>query len=223
MPNFEIVIEKAPKKPEAAGGKKEESKKDVKKDVKKAEKPKQEKKKEAAPKKEVAKPAPVEKKASAIIETGNWTAPQFYDLKTELVNSKDLKATLSSLFSAERWDDKAISFWLLQYEKYNAKEGAEVHICNNMLGGFIQRIDDKLRPHSIGTFGVYGEPGELEQFSVMLYRGAEIPPQMLEHPQFEYWKKTKLDVSKDANQELILNYLTTKEDGVVQNRKVQSW
>ena len=221
MPNFEIVIEKAPKKPDAAaGGKKEENKKDAKK----AEKPKQEKKKEA-PKKEAAKKetAPVEKKPAGIVETGKWTAPQFYDLKTEIVNSKDLKGTLSSLFSAERWDDKAISFWLLQYEKYNAKEGAEVHICNNLLGGFIQRIDEKLRPHSIGTFGVYGQPGELEQFAVMLYRGAEIPPQMLDHPQFEYWKKTKLDVSKAENQELILNYLTTKEDGVVQNRTVQSW
>jgi hypothetical protein len=38
---------------------------------------------------------------------------------------------------------------------------------------------------------------------------------MFDHPQFEYWKKTKLDVSKNENQEIILNYLTTKEDGVV--------
>lgn len=45
-----------------------------------------------------------------------------------------------------------------------------------MLNGFIQRIDEKLRPHSIGCFGVYGEPGTLEQFGVMLWRGAEIPP-----------------------------------------------
>ena len=129
MPNFELVIEKAPKKPEAAkkpeAGKKEESKKggDAKKvDAKKADKPKQEKKKEA-PKKEAAKPAPV---AAPVV--AKWTPPElkfvFYDFKTELCNSKDIKTTLEKLYSAEMWDEKGLSFWLLQYEKFNEKEGA---------------------------------------------------------------------------------------------------
>jgi len=60
------------------------------------------------------------------------------------------------------WDDKGLSFWLIQYEKFSDKEGAETHVCNNMLNGFIQRMDEKIRPHSIGSFGVYGEPGSLE-------------------------------------------------------------
>ena len=50
-----------------------------------------------------------------------------------------------------------------------------------MLNGFIQRIDDKIRPHAIGSFGVYGAEGSLEQFGIMLFRGAEIPPMMMEH------------------------------------------
>lgn len=97
------------------------------------------------------------------------------------------------------WDNNGLSFWLLQYEKFNEKEGKEIHVCNNMLNGFIQRMDDKVRPHSIGCFGIYGNPGTLEQFGIMLWRGSEIPPIMKEHPSIDYWKKTKLDVSKKEN------------------------
>jgi len=57
-----------------------------------------------------------------------WTPPElkfaFYDFKTELCNSKDMKATLEKLYSTEMWDDKGLSIWLLQYEKFNEKEGA---------------------------------------------------------------------------------------------------
>ena len=95
---------------------------------------------------------------------------------------------------AADWDEKALGFWLVQYEKYDKSEGEKLHVCNNMLNGFIQRIDEKLRKHSLGTFGVYGDEGELEQFGLMLWRGSEIPVPMVEHPQFEYWNKKKLDV-----------------------------
>jgi hypothetical protein len=58
-----------------------------------------------------------------------------------------------------------------------------------MLNGFIQRIDEKLRRHSLGSFGVYGEEPDLEQFGLVLWRGAEIPAPMKDHPQFEYFSK----------------------------------
>lgn len=89
-----------------------------------------------------------------------------------------------------------------------------------MLNGFIQRIDDKLRNFSLGCFGVYGEPGSLEQIGMMIWRGNELPPPMLEHPQFEYWEKKKLDVTSEADQKLIHAYFTTKEDGNVEGRVV---
>ena len=92
------------------------------------------------------------------------------------------------------WDDKSLSFWLLQYQKYDKSEGSKLHVTNNMLNGFIQRVDDKLRPHSLGVFGVYGDEPELEQIGLMLWRGSEIPAPMKDHPQFEYWTKKKLDV-----------------------------
>jgi hypothetical protein len=51
-----------------------------------------------------------------------------------------------------------------------------------MLNGFIQRIDEKLRRHSLGSFGIYGEEPELEQFGLILWRGEDIPAPMKEHP-----------------------------------------
>jgi hypothetical protein len=86
----------------------------------------------------------------------------FYDFKTLFVNSSDKQETLQKLYSDEMWDDNNLSFWLLQYQKYDQSEGAKLHLANNMLNGFMQRIDDKLRPHSLGVFGVYGDEPELE-------------------------------------------------------------
>mmetsp|Transcript_16415 Transcript_16415/g.27810 ORF Transcript_16415/g.27810 Transcript_16415/m.27810 type:complete len:100 (-) Transcript_16415:73-372(-) len=95
-----------------------------------------------------------------------------------------------------------------------------------MLNGFIQRMDEKLRRHSIGSFGVYGEEGELEQIGVMLWRGSELPEPMIEHPQFEYWNKRKLDVSNPRHQDTIISYLTTNDQDPaarVDDRAIQSW
>ena len=207
-PVFELKIEKKEEKKAAQAPAKEvkkEGKKDTKKEQKKPEKPAP----VAEPKKEV-----------------NWESSlpvlkfDFYDFKTLFVNAPDKSVALANLCSADMWDDKALAFWLIQYQKYDKSEGEKTHICNNMLNGFIQRIDEKLRRHSLGCFGVYGDEPELEQFGVMLWRGEDIPEPMKEHPQFEYWSKKKLDVKKD--QALILEYLTTKE-GKVDGRSVQSW
>lgn len=43
------------------------------------------------------------------------------------------------------------------------------------MNGFIQRIDDKLRKHSLGAMGVYGEEPKLEIKGVFIWRGTEIP------------------------------------------------
>jgi hypothetical protein len=130
---------------------------------------------------------------------------------------------LETLWSADKWDDKALSFWLLSYEKFSAKEGEKVHVNNNMLNGFIQRMDDKVRKHSLGAFGVYGDEPNLEQIGVMLWRGSEVPAILDDHPSIEYWKKQKLDVKKPADKKLIHDYLTTSEEGTVDGKKVQSY
>jgi len=44
---------------------------------------------------------------------------------------------LEKLWGNDYWDDKALSFWLLNYQKYSPKEGEKLHVNNNMLNGFI--------------------------------------------------------------------------------------
>jgi len=83
-------------------------------------------------------------------------------------------------------------------------------------------MHDKLRPHVLCVFGIYGKEPKLETFGVLLCRGSDLPvPLVKEHPSFEYWKKRKLDVKNKKDLKLIINYFTTKE-GSVEGREVQN-
>ena len=115
MPNFDIKIEKA-KKPESKDAKKDEKKEAAKPQAAKKEKSK----------KEAAKPpAKVDQKEAAAAPK-KWSPPElnfnFYDFKTEFVNSKDKSATLQSLY--QKWEPEGLSIWYLQYQKFDASEGA---------------------------------------------------------------------------------------------------
>ena len=155
MPNFDIKIEKA-KKPES-GKEATPAKKDAKKGADNKKDAKDTKKPEAA-KKEKVKKEETKVKPEA---PKKWTLPElkfnFYDFKTEFVNSKDKAATLQSLY--KKWEPEGLSIWYLQYQKFDASEGTQLHIVNNLLNGFMQRMGEKLRANSLGSFGVYGEPG----------------------------------------------------------------
>ena len=84
-------------------------------------------------------------------------------------------------------------------------------------------MDDKVRKHSLGCFGVYGDEPTLDQKGLMLWRGAEVPDILKDHPSIEYWQKTKLDIKNPKHRELILEYLTTPEGGKVEGKTVQSF
>lgn len=198
-PKFDIKIEK-PKKDGGAGadGGKDQAKDQKKggdKQAKGGDKQEQGKKEKAkAQEKPKAVPAePAEDPVKVWVKTLPELSFNFYDFKTEFVNAPDKKKVLEDLWK-NKWNDDALAFWLVQYEKYDASEGAQLHRVNNLLNGFMQRMHDQLRPHSIGVFGVYGDEPELEQFGCVLWRGNDIPVPMKEHPQFEYWQKKKLNV-----------------------------
>ena len=65
-----------------------------------------------------------------------------YDYKTKFVNSPDKTATLRELWAA--WEPEAFSLWFVHYDKLDG-ECVEEHVTNNMMNGFMQRIDEKLR------------------------------------------------------------------------------
>ncbi len=133
-----------------------------------------------------------------------------FDFKTFIVNHKDKREALQTLW--KNWDNNAFSFYFVHYQKYQG-EGELVHVTNNYLGGFLQRIDDKLRRHCLFTLGVYGDEPSLEVMGVFFMRGTGIIEPMNEHPQFEYWEKRKLDISGSAaDRELVERFWEVEED-----------
>ena len=102
-----------------------------------------------------------------------------FDFKTLIVNAQDKKEALESLWKA--WDNSAFSFYFVHYEKYEG-EGVVLHVTNNLLNGFLQRMDDKMRKHSLCVLGVYGDEPSLEIMGVFFWRGTDVIEPMKEHP-----------------------------------------
>lgn len=104
-----------------------------------------------------------------------------------------------------------MSFYFVHYEKYEG-EGKVLHQTSNLLNGFIQRMDDKMRKHALCILGVYGEEPDLEIMGVFFWRGVGIIEPMNEHPQYEYYRQRKLDISQASDRALVESFWTVKED-----------
>lgn len=125
------------------------------------------------------------------------------------MNAADKKEALQTLWS--QWEDAAMSAYLVHYEKYEG-EGQVLHVTNNLLNGFLQRMDDKMRKHALCVLGVYGEEPELEIMGVFIWRGTGVIEPMKEHPQYEYYKQRKLDIKSQADRALVEAFWTVKEE-----------
>jgi len=119
-----------------------------------------------------------------------------------------------------------MSFYFVHYDKYDG-EGVVLHQTSNLMNGFLQRMDEKLRRHSLCVMGVCGEEPALEIMGVFMWRGVgEIEP-MKEHPQFEYFKKRLLNIKgSEQDRALIERFWTVKNNEVLEgvegkNFKVQ--
>lgn len=108
-----------------------------------------------------------------------------------------------------------MSFYFVHYDKYEG-EGEVLHITSNLMNGFLQRMDEKLRKHCLCVMGVYGEEPSLEILGAFMWRGVgEVEP-MKDHPQFEYFKKRLLDIKgSQADRELVERFWTVKNSEVL--------
>ena len=88
-----------------------------------------------------------------------------------------------------------------------------LHVTNNLLNGFLQRMDDKMRKHSLCVLGVYGEEPALEIMGVFFWRGTGVIEPMKEHPQYEFFEQRKLDIKGSAaDRELVERFWTVNEE-----------
>jgi len=80
-------------------------------------------------------------------------------------------------------------------------------------------MDETLRRHTLGCLGVYGDEPNLEIKGVFLFRGAVLPPPMIEHPQFEYFKRRQLDPKNEEDKKIFGVYLNSAEESQVEGLK----
>ena len=168
---------------------------------------KEEKKAAAKPKKEAG--AQEEKKEAAPKKAGNpldalpeskW---DFFNFKTLMVNHKD-KAGGGMKALKEQFDPDGYSFWFFHYDKYGS-EGTVLFKTENLMKGFLQRFDH-FRKHCLAKMCILNEEPNLEIEGVWCFRGAEIPAEMHEHPQFEYYQARKMDFEDAKDFQLIREF-----------------
>jgi len=106
----------------------------------------------------------------------------------------------------EMLDWEGWSLWHLHYDIYEG-EGDKVHICNNLMGGFLSRGAHTSK-YTFGRMAVLGEEPKLQIMGCWLMRGLELPDGLAkEHPSFEYYKTRKLDPRNNkADDKIVREY-----------------
>jgi len=174
--------------------KKDEKKpeKKAEKTEKKAEKPEKKETKKAAKEEEEEEPKPKSEKNP--LDSLPPSPFNLFDFKTLIVNAPSKKDAVKTFF--EQFDPEGYSIWSMTYDKAEG-EGQVVFLTNNLLSGFLQRLET-FRKYAFGVVGVYGDEPNLEIRGVWVWRGTEIPNEIKEHVSSEWFKFTKLD-SKNEN------------------------
>ena len=175
-------------------------------------------KKEAPKPKEEEKAAPPKKDINPLdaLPPSPWN---FFDFKTLMVNHKD-KAGAGMEALKEQYDKDGYTFWFLQYDKYKG-EGEVLYKTENLMKGFLQRFDH-FRKHCLARVCILGEEPKLEIEGVWCFRGQEIPFEMKDHPQFEYYHHRKIDFNNKKDFQLIREFWSAEIGKKARGMKIQS-
>ena len=141
-----------------------------------------------------------------------------FDFKTLLVNAADKKEAIKFLF--DNFDSNGYSVYQVKYVKAEG-EGKILYQTNNLMNGFIQRLDH-FRKYSIGVHGVYGEEPDLDIKGVWLWRGVGLPKEITDLDSFEFHTWEKLDLSCENHQKILEQYWVNMQEGdIVEGSKTQ--
>jgi len=205
QPNFRAYVPEvkladkmqvAPKVAAAEPAKKEETKKEQPK----KEQPKKEKKKEEEEedfdfeeKAEKKKPNPLDSLPPSKFVMDDWK---------RVYSNEDTRGKAIPWFW-ENYDPEGYSVYFGDY-KYN-NECKKTFMTANLLGGFIQRLD-KLRKYGFGSLIIFGDEPNLEITVCFLFRGKEIPAEMVECDDSEHYNWRKAETNDPATRELINDF-----------------
>jgi elongation factor 1-gamma len=171
---------------------KEESKEQGKKDQKP--KDQQTKSKETAKPKEPAKPKDVKPKEEETKESAELgdepkqekkanpldkLPPSTFELdpfKKEFLNTKERQQVLNVFW--KKFDPEGFSIWFLHYNK-SGDQGKLAFKTKNLRSNFLQKVD-KFRKYTFAVHGVYGKEPDLEVEGVWMWRGKDIPEEVID-------------------------------------------
>jgi elongation factor 1-gamma len=142
------------------------------------------------------------------------------DFKFWFINHEDRYQAFEE-FVKDRLDIKSWSFWELKYIKHKG-EGKKLYKTSNLLNEFIQRAEH-FGKHSFGVHMICGEEPKLDIKGVWMWRGHEIPQAMQDHPQFDYYTTTKLDIDNLEDREYIKDMWCAKDGPLVDGTVIQTW
>lgn len=132
-------------------------------------------------------------------------------------NTKDLKG-VAMPWLYQNFDASGYSFYYMKYNKLPDELDVAFR-ASNMVGGFLQRLDNNFRKHSFGVINIVGEGNNFDYQGVFMFRGTGIPEEMQSHPSYEYHTFTKLDMSKPEDKKLIADYFCNDDE--VEGLKIQ--
>jgi len=145
-------------------------------------------------------------------------SPMIFDaVKKDLFSARPINPNFFNTF----WGQFDAAGYCLYEALYKYNNENEVYFkTSNAMGGFLQR-SDAVRKYALGSFVLMGkdeDTGPYELASVWVFRGSEIPREMLdENPDSEYYDWKKLDASNSADRQKFENYF--KAD-TLQNKTV---
>jgi len=105
-----------------------------------------------------------------------------------------------------QFDAQGYSIYHAQYQ-YNSENRVYFMTCN-LIGGFIQRCDD-VRRYALGVMILSGNNEDAPPFEVSgvwVFRGLEVPREMKDNPDSEYYTFTRLDASNPEHRKKVETY-----------------
>ena len=97
------------------------------------------------------------------------------DFKRDFLNATDKRAALDRFWS--KFDNNGWSFWFMQYQNLPS-EGKVLFKTENSASFFLQKLDT-FRKYTFSVYGVYGVEGDYVCRGVFMWRGTEIPQEVL--------------------------------------------
>mmetsp|Transcript_8370 Transcript_8370/g.7438 ORF Transcript_8370/g.7438 Transcript_8370/m.7438 type:complete len:133 (-) Transcript_8370:362-760(-) len=125
-------------------------------------------------------------------------------------------------FFWKNFDAKGFSIYKIEYEKAEG-EGKVLFLTNNLMNGFIQRLEH-FRKYAFGVHGVYGEEPNLEIRGMWVWRGDGLPHEILDLDSYEYHKFHRMDPTNPEHRAKVNEYWThlNEDEDTVEGLKART-